>query len=198
MAVWLARISQLVAPAAVTAVIGMLIGSLDYNTTWENRQGFGVDGFWQWAALTLPLGGIALLLLLHTWEGLRGERGADRDWLRGAAIRSLIAAASCAAAGWIASRYWQSLLLDPADPDVTVRIAPGLPVVATGGSVGGLFAGLLALFIWWLRATNRSAPRHTQSERSPGPMTTPRDTPVAATPRLEQTINAAGKRITHR
>lgn len=157
MSTWLTRVCQFIALAAIVAVVGVLIGSLVYNTRWEGKNWFGVDGFWQWAPFTLPLGAIALLILLRIWEGLRDPRIADRFWLSGASSWSLLAAGCCAGTALIAKWCWQSLLDQPPDPDVKVRIAQGLPVVVTAGSAGCALALLLALSIWWGCGTAHSS-----------------------------------------
>jgi hypothetical protein len=156
---WLKRSCYVVALATLLAIGGILLGSLDYHTRWEDRTprgkrfgGYGVDGFIDWAAWTTLLGVIALLLLLLILQELRDDRHTDRWWLRSAAIRSLLAAGCCAGAAWIARWYWQSLLAVPLDPNGELFIAGGLQVVMAAGVAGALLALMLAALLWWQRA----------------------------------------------
>jgi hypothetical protein len=151
MSAWLTRSCQALALAAVLAIAGILLGSLDYRTRWEMRDAYGYDRFLNWAAETALLGSIALLLLLLILEGLRDARGSDRAWLGRAAGRSVLAAGCCAGAALIARWYWQSLLALPTDPDSQMFIAGGLPVVVMAGAIGALLAMLLAALLWWQR-----------------------------------------------
>lgn len=167
---WPARACQAAALAAMAATIGILLGSLDFRTRWEDPGGgYGFDRFIHWGAESALLGSVALLILLLIFEGLRDHRRTDRSWLSRAAARSLVAVACCAGAAWIARWYWQSLLSGSAIPGVDVFIAGGLPVVVTAGAAGSALALLLAVVLWWQRSqvTSQTAPVASGPARAP-------------------------------